>query len=156
MTNESTVAVTYVGKDDPYKDRMYRTGLTFTPGQTRALPSALAARFLRHSDVFQEEDAAKSEIAQAPAAAVIAPATTSQEPNKDDTAALLEKQDQQQSDERAKEDAHYALLEQLEKMDRQGLINWAQDTYKQKIPGNLGVAKARDMAKGFVDQYGMP
>lgn len=164
MTTDSTVAVTYVGKEDPYKDRMYRTGLTFTPGQTRPLPPALAARFLRHEDVFKQEVAAPTVVtakgkkadAGADTSGKLPITTDAQNQPVDDTAKLLEEQSQQQSDERAKEDARYALLEQLEKMDRQGLITWAEDNYKQKIPGNLGVAKARDMAKGFVDQYGMP
>lgn len=164
MTTESTVAVTYVGKENPFKDRLYRSGLTFTPGQTRPLPPALAARFLHHDDLFKPTAATKAAEsakdkkadADADTSGKLPVTTGALNQPVDDTAKLLAEQSQQQSEQRAKEDARYALLEQLEKMDRPGLINWAQDTYKQKIPGNLGVAKARDMAKGFVDQYGMP
>ena len=154
MTTESTVAVTYVGKENPFKDRLYRSGLTFTPEQTRPLPPALAARFLHHDDLFKLATSTKVvESAKDKKAG-----STNEQQNQpvDDTAKLLAEQSQQQNEERTKEDARYALLEQLEKMDRKGLINWAQDSYKQKIPGNLGVAKARDMAKSFIDQYGMP
>ena len=54
MTTPQDVAVTYTGTDDPFKDRIYRSGLTFAPGQTRLVPATLAQRFLRHSDVFKE------------------------------------------------------------------------------------------------------
>ena len=36
------------------------------------------------------------------------------------------------------------------------LIAWAKDHYQQSIPGNLGLEKVRERAKGFVDQYGAP
>ena len=68
MTTSQDVAVTYTGTDNPFKDRIYRSGLTFTPGQTRLVPATLAQRFLRHTDVFTggaAEDALKTEPEQA-------------------------------------------------------------------------------------------
>ena len=41
-------------------------------------------------------------------------------------------------------------------MDRKAVIEWAHQHYKQKIHHNTSVEKAREMAKGFIDQYGMP
>lgn len=152
MSELESVAVTYVGRDNPFKDRIYRTGLTFTHGQTRLLPPPIAQRFLRHSDVFKPaaeapaDSKAKAKSAQA----------QSQDKPVDDTAALLEQNQQQQEQQREQEDARFALLTQLDSMDRKSIIEWVQDNYKQKIPGNISVEKARDMAKGFVDQYGMP
>jgi hypothetical protein len=72
MTQTAGVAVTYTGHDDPFVDRLYRSGLTFTNGQTRTVPPTLAERLLRHADVFQrvksaEELAAEAEQAQAEA-----------------------------------------------------------------------------------------
>ena len=144
MTTPQDVAVTYTGTDDHFKDRIYRSGLTFAPGQTRLVPATLAQRFLRHSDVFKEGAAGevkKAEQAQA---------------EQDDTKQVLEQQQQEQDEQRKQEDARFALLDQLDSMDKPGLIAWAKDNYKQSIPGNLGLEKAREMAKGFIDQYGMP
>lgn len=143
MTTSQDVAVTYIGTDDPFKDRIYRSGLTFTPGQTRLVPATLAQRFLRHSDVFKEG-----------AAGEVAPEKAQATP-KDDTRQLLEQQKQEQDAQREQEDARFALLDQLDNMDKPGLIAWAKDNYKQSIPGNLGLEKVRERAKGFVDQYGM-
>ena len=167
MTNTQDVAVTYTGTDDPFKDRIYRSGLTFTPGQTRLVPVTLAQRFLRHSDVFKEGEAAKPKAAkvaddqgkqpeptQQPDAQ--AATSTSTEPPKDDTKQVLDQQKQEQDTQRQQEDARFALLDSLESMDRAAVISWADLHYKQKIPGNMSVGKARDIAKGFINQYGMP
>ncbi|WP_423454273.1 hypothetical protein [Ottowia sp. VDI28] len=189
------VPVTYSGREDPFVDRIYRTGLTFTPGQTRVLPGALAARFLRHADVFQRGKTAEELTEEAQAAAQAAEELArkqaeakteadriaaeqaaadakrvsdeaaeaarkgqeeAQGDKKDDTAALLARQEKEQDQARQKEDARFALLDQIDSMDKKAVAEWAMDHYKQKIPGNLGDKRAREMAKGFVDQYGMP
>ena len=173
MTTTQDVAVTYTGTDNPFKDRIYRTGLTFTPGQTRLVPLTLAQRFLRHSDVFKEGEAAKPKAAKvaddqgkqpeqtqqpdAQAATSTSTSTsTSTEQPKDDTKQVLEQQKQEQDVQRQQEDARFALLDSIDSMKREAVIEWAEQHYGQKIPGNVSVAKARDMARGFIDQYGMP
>ncbi len=143
MTTPQDVAVTYTGTDDPFKDRIYRSGLTFAPGQTRLVPATLAQRFLRHSDVFKEGSAGEAKSAK-------------KAEKMDDTKQVLEQQEQEQDDQRKQEDARFALLDQLDSMDKPGLIAWAKDNYKQSIPGNLGLEKVRERAKGFIDQYGAP
>lgn len=144
MTTPQDVAVTYTGTDDPFKDRIYRSGLTFAPGQTRLVPATLAQRFLRHSDVFKEGAAGEAKVAKKAKA------------EQDDTKQVLEQQQQEQEEQRQQEDARFALLDQLDSMDKPGLIAWAKDNYKQSIPGNLGIEKVRERAKGFIDQYGAP
>ena len=144
MTTPQDVAVTYTGTDDPFKDRIYRSGLTFAPGQTRMVPATLAQRFLRHSDVFKEGSAGEAKAAKQAQA------------EQDDTKQVLEQQQHEQEEQRQQEDARFALLDQLDSMDKPGLIAWAKDNYKQSIPGNLGLEKVRERAKGFIDQYGTP
>ncbi len=159
MNQALNVAVTYTGKDDPFKDRIYRSGLTFTPGQTREVPVTLAERFLRHKDVFQRADVAKVAPAKAakvaPAKAAKAAPDVVQKPV-DDTTELLDQAQKEQDQQRDLDAGRFALIDQIEAMDRKAVIEWAQDHYKQKIPGNVSVVAARDMAKGFIDQYGMP
>ena len=150
MTNTQDVAVTYTGTDDPFKDRIYRSGLTFTPGQTRLVPVTLAQRFLRHSDVFKEGKAAE------PKAVEQEPVPAQQTEQQDDTKQVLDQQQQQQDEKRLQDDARYTVLDSIESMDRASVIAWADQHYKQKIPGNVSVANAREIAKGFIDQYGMP
>lgn len=152
MTQTQDVAVTYVGTDDPFKDRIYRSGLTFTPGQTRLLPAPLAARFLRHEDVFKQGQAKPAKV---PEQAAPTEPTDPTQPT-DDTQAQLEAAQAVVDTQRQQEEARFALLDSIDAMDRAAITAWAQDHYGQKIPGNLGVAKAREMAKGFIDQYGMP
>lgn len=148
MTVAQTQAVTYTGNDTPFIDRIYRSRLTFNPGQTRAVPIALAARFLRHSDIFRAADAEGG--ATAPAAEQ-APA-----PPPDDTAAQLEAAQKAEDDRRLQEEARFNVLQQIEKMDKQALRDWAQQSYRQDLPGNLGLDKMRERVRGFVDQYGLP
>lgn len=156
MTNLPAVAVTYTGTDNPFLDRIYSSGLTFTPGQTRLVPVTLAQRFLRHSDVFKEGAPETPNAAEPAQPAQPAQEQGAQAQPDADTAALLAAQAKEQDVQREQADARFALLESLESMDRSAVISWADQHYKQKIPANVSAAKARDMAKGFVDQYGMP
>lgn len=152
MTTSQDVAVTYTGTEDPFKDRIYRSGLTFAPGQTRLVPATLAQRFLRHEDVFKEGGAGEAKAAKKAEQATQTQTQTQQ----DDTKQVLEQQEQQQDSQRQLEDARFSLIDSIDSMDRKAVIEWADLHYKQKIPGNVSVANAREMAKGFIDQYGMP
>ena len=147
MTTSQDVAVTYTGTDDPFKDRIYRSGLTFAPGQTRLVPATLAQRFLRHSDVFKEGAAGEAKAAKKAEQA---------QAEQDDTKQVLEQQQQEQDEQRKQEDARFALIDSIESMDQKSVIEWAHQHYKQKIHHKTSVEKAREMAKGFIDQYGMP
>lgn len=147
MTTPQDVAVTYTGTDDPFKDRIYRSGLTFAPGQTRLVPATLAQRFLRHSDVFKEGAAGEAKAAKKAEQA---------QAEQDDTKQVLEQQQHEQEEQRQQEDARFALIDSIESMDQKAVIEWAHRHYKQKIHHKTSVEKARETAKGFIDQYGMP
>ena len=104
MTTPQDVAVTYTGTDDPFKDRIYRSGLTFAPGQTRLVPATLAQRFLRHSDVFKEGAAGEAKAAKKAEQA---------QAEQDDTKQVLEQQQQEHDDQRQQEDARFALIDSI-------------------------------------------
>ena len=106
------------------------------------VPATLAQRFLRHSDVFKEGAAGEAKAAK--------------KAEQDDTKLVLEQQQQEHDEQRQQEDARFALIDSIESMDRKSVIEWAHQHYKQKIHHNTSVEKAREMAKGFIDQYGMP
>lgn len=151
MTTPQDVAVTYTGSDDPFKDRIYRSGLTFTPGQTRLVPATLAERFLRHADVFKQGKAEQPKVPKKAADQDKADAT-----DQDDTAQVLEQNQKDQDEQRQQEDTRFALMDQLDAMDKKALIDWASTNYKQTIHHKTAEPNVRDMVKGFVDQYGMP
>ena len=147
MSQTQEVAVTYIGNDDPFKDRLYRSGLTFARGETRLVPEPLAARFLQHTDVFKGANSVEAEAA-----------TQQGEPAKqaDDTLQQLADAKKKEDEQREQDDARFALLDSIESMDKQSLLVFAADKFSQKLHPNTGEAKLRDMVKGFVDQYGMP
>lgn len=154
MTNE--IAVTYTGNDDLYKDRIYRSGLTFTKGQTRMLPEPLAARFLRHTDVFKSADKNGEVTQKSDKKDTKPPADDKSLTKDDDTKAILEETAKEIDTLREQENARFELHDRLASMDKAALIDWVHANYKQKMPGNYSHQRLLDMAKGFIDQYGMP
>lgn len=184
MTAAQETAVTYTGKETPFVDRIYRSRLTFNPGQTRALPALLAAKLLRHSDVFKLYVEPAPEQAPSPAPAAVTPTSAATEGDKaqtqqpsdsatvlqvpppvetaldpkpvieDDTAKLLDEAKKAEDQQRQQEDARFTLLQQIDKMDKQALRDWTKQTYNQDMPPQLGLEKMRDRVRGFIDQFG--
>lgn len=141
MAEEQLVGVTYTGREDPFVDRIYRSRLTFEHGQTRELPPELAAKFLQHTDVFQAAGEAK---AKKPAK------------SKDDTQEQLEAAEKAESERREQENTRFEVHQQIDKMDKAAMRDFAKTNFKVDFPGALGEAKMREQVKGLVDQYGTP
>lgn len=141
MAEEQLIGVTYTGSEDPFVDRIYRSRLTFEHGQTRELPPDLAAKFLQHADVFQAAGEAK---AKKPAKA------------KDDTQEQLEAAEKAEGERREQENTRFEVHQQIDKMDKAAMRDFAKTNFKVEFPGALGEARMRDQVKGLVDQYGMP
>lgn len=140
---EQLVGVTYTGSEDPFVDRIYRSRLTFEHGQTRELPPELAAKFLQHVDVFKAADVGEAK-AKKPAKA------------KDDTQERLEAAELAESERRDKENIRFEVHQQIDKMDKAAMRDFAKTNFKVEFSGALGEAKMREQVKGLVDQYGMP
>lgn len=117
MTQTQGIAVTYTGRDDPFIDRLYRSGLTFSNGQSRIVPPTLAERFLRHTDVFKRTD----EMVADPVSVQASTAAQTEPPN-DDTQKLLDEAQKNKDGQRLQEDARFALLDQIDSMDKTALI----------------------------------
>ena len=141
MAEEQLIGVTYTGSEDPFVDRIYRSRLTFERGQTRELPPELAAKFLQHADVFQAAGEAK---AKKPAK------------SKDDTQEQLEAAEKAESERREQENTRFEVHQQIDKMDKAAMRDFAKTNFKVDFPGALGEAKMREQVKGLVDQYGTP
>ena len=143
MAEEQLVGVTYTGREDPFVDRIYRSRLTFEHGQTRDLPPDLAAKFLQHADVFKPAGPG-DEKAKRPVKA------------KDDTREQLEAAEKAESERREQENSRFEVHQQIDKMDKAAMRDFAKTNFKVDFPGALGEAKMREQVKGLVDQYGMP
>lgn len=159
------INVQYVGREEPYTDRLYGSNLTFSPNQVRRMPGELAMRFLRHADVFLRV-ADQEAVAQtaAPAAPLVAPkpdaalvaegafavATT------DDTAAVLEQAKLDKAKEDTETDRTQDVIDQLGDMGKDALQDFALVHYGQKVPKNLSVENMRTRVGDMVRQYGNP
>ena len=143
--------VQYIGRKPTYTDLLYGTGLTFVPNQVRPLPERLAAKFLRHSDLFREEpqdDEQQDEQAQKPEQSDTPPKLD------DDTAALLAAA-QKQQDEQAQKDLERAgLIDQVRTMTKPELQTLAKDRWNQVLAKNLTLESTRERVLQFVEQYG--
>jgi hypothetical protein len=132
------VPVTYTGREDEWKDNLYGSNLPFTKGQTRMVPPDLAARLLRHADVFEPGEAPKLKKGA----------------KADDTAQLLE----QAAIERA--EVHKLafnlqdLRDQVANMEKPALAHFAKVNYRQDLDLRHNVETLRQMANGFIDLYG--
>jgi len=54
MSTKDEVSIKYIGKREPWPDRLYRTGLVFDCNQVRTIPWDMARKFLRHEDLFEK------------------------------------------------------------------------------------------------------
>lgn len=152
MTAAQETAVTYTGRETPFVDRIYRSKLTFNPGQTRLLPALLAAKLLRHAEFTPFVEPGTESVADAKKAEDL---QLQEKPvTQDDTATLLDDAKKAEDLQRQQEDARFTLLQQIDKMDKQALRDWTKQTYQQDLPPQLGLEKMRDRVRGFIDQFG--
>lgn len=140
---QNTVGVRYTGKRDPFIERVYKSELSFMPGQVRCIPPDLAKKLLKHTDVFER-------ILDA---VLVEPVP---EPTDDDTAALLEEAAHKQAEQQEALNQLQDVRDQISHMDKEALTEFAKIHYRQDLNKRLGVEKLRDQVTGFVDQYGVP
>lgn len=134
-----SISVTYIGRRDSYRDRLYGTGLDFAKGQTRPLPGDVARKFLRHADQFER--------------ATVTPGKARQTKG-DDTAALLAQAALVQKDDNAKLVDLQDLRDQVINMDKGALARFAKTNYRQEVDQCISVSGLREQVIGFIDMYG--
>lgn len=136
------VLVQYIGKES-WADRLYSSGLMFEPGQVRRLPGSLAARFLRHDDVFQLATDTKEAAPAAPVQVL------------DDTAELLEQAAKDKAVEDKAQTELQDMLDAINQMDKDALQDFAQEKFGQMVPKNLSQDNMRLKVASFVQAYGV-
>ena len=147
MTTPNTVAVQYVGRRESFRDHLYGTGLTFTQGQTRALPPEIARKFLRHLDQFAK--AGDDTTVQAPDTE---PATDA---DPDGTKAALELAAKDKDEANSLETQRQDLIDTITHMPKAALIEFARNNYRQELDKAQKLDALRDQVRGFVDQFGL-
>ena len=155
MSKPDEVSIKYIGKREPWHDRLYRTGLVFDCNQVRTIPWDMARKFLRHEDLFEQVDAdAKDESDET------APAeddTQNDSDSKaDDTQALLDEQTAKNKDKDDEQTELQALYDQVNIMEKDALKDFAQNHYQQKTNNSKSVENIRLDVTAMIDQFGAP
>ena len=126
VIDSAFVSVKYIGKRETYVEGAYNSGLEFVKGVSRPVPAALAAKLLRHPDVYVAGD-----VIPLPA---VAP-----EPSKP-----------QDSD-----DDNQDMRDSIAIMDEAALIAYAKTHYNVTLNKNMRVENMRAKVTGLFDQYGV-
>ena len=156
MSKQDEVSIKYIGKREPWSDRLYRTGLVFDCDQVRNIPWDMARKFLRHEDLFEKVDAdAKDEDSQTDTPPED---DTSNDGDKapDDTQALLDEQTAKNKDKDDEQTELQALYDQVNVMDKDALKDFAFTHYQQKINKSKSEENLRIEVNGMIDQFGAP
>jgi hypothetical protein len=137
---QGSVPVKYIGRRPEYLDRLYGTGLKFLSGETLPLPAEIAAKFLRHADMFEKGQA----VAE----------SKDEDAGNDKAAKQLEESAKQQQKERDEQNALQDLRDQVQSMNTEALENFAKVNYRQDIDKSKDLPAQREQVIGFIDQYG--
>lgn len=132
-------AVTYIGRENPFIERNYGSGLSFEPGQSRTVPDELAAKLLRHGDVFSTGKRESVPV----------------EPVGDGTRQALMLADVHQAERVALENQRQDVVDQVNLMDKDALKGFAHIKYGQPLPKTLSIENMRSKVVGLIDQYGL-
>ncbi len=126
-------AVKYIGKAS-YRDNLYRTYLTWEPGQVRGLPDDVADKILRHIDMFERAQHA---------------------PKKDDTSKLLADAKAAEAERDQAQIAIQSMYMEVQVMDKESLDNFAQRNYRQTIDKRHSVEDLRQQVVQMIDRFGV-
>ena len=155
MSKQDEVSIKYIGKREPWHDRLYRTGLVFDCNQVRTIPWDMARKFLRHEDLFEKVDAdAKDEDDETPPAEDDTP--NDSDSKADDTQALLDEQTAKNKDKDDEQTELQALYDQVNTMEKDELKDFAQNHYQQKTNNSKSVENIRLDVTAMIDQFGAP
>ena len=156
MSKPDEVSIKYIGKREPWSDRLYRTGLVFDCDQVRTIPWDMARKFLRHEDLFEKVDAdAKDEDSKTDTPPEDDAQNDSDE-TVDDTQALLDEQEAKNKDKDDEQTELQALYDQVNVMDKDALKDFAFNHYQQKLNKSKSEENLRIEVNGMIDQFGAP
>lgn len=120
------VAVKYVGKRERYVDGAFGSRIEFQQGQTLMVPADLAAKMLKHPDVYVPGATKGADVA------VVDESKANQEPEE-----IQE------------------LRDQIANMDKAALKQFAKERFRMDIDGRKPLGDLRGQVTGLLDQYGV-
>lgn len=161
------VEVKYIGKREPWFDRLYDTGLSFVCGQSRVLPWDMAPKFLRHIDLFEKveavvpaDDKEKDSDDKDPAAKVdlekhkTAEQSKDVETKPDDTQSLIEEQAAKNKEKDDKQFELQALYDQVNSMDKDAVEDFVKTKYNMDLDKRGNIDTVRGKAIAIIDEFG--
>lgn len=156
MSKQDEVSIKYIGKREPWSDRLYRTGLVFDCDQVRTIPWDMARKFLRHEDLFEKVDADEKNEDDATDSTPEDDTSNDGDKAADDTQALLDEQTAKNKDKDDEQSELQALYDQVNVMDKEALKDFAFTHYQQKINKSKSEENLRIEVNGMIDQFGAP
>ncbi|QLI49420.1 hypothetical protein vBPaeMUSP18_17 [Pseudomonas phage vB_PaeM_USP_18] len=127
------VGVKYIGRRPFWKDTVYHSGVTFSTDQVRALPQALAAKLLRHIDLFEEAEFATAQ--------------------QDDTGFQIDDGKKIEAAKRER-DIEFDVIGQINQMDKKTLADFAMTRFQLKVNTRNTLEQMRKEVSQHVDRFG--
>ena len=118
--------IRYIGKRETYTDGAYQSRITWNRGESKPVPSAIAAKLLQHPDQYQLGDPITTELPPVPVKKA------------DDTEERLQD-----------------VRDSIQAMTKAGLMSFTQTNYRIKMDKNQPIASMRAQAIQLVDQFGV-
>lgn len=156
MSTKDGVSIKYIGKREPWHDRLYRTGLVFDCNQVRTIPWDMARKFLRHEDLFEKVDDDAKDEDDATDSTSEDDTQNDSDSKADDTQALLDEQEAKNKDKDDEQTELQALYDQVNVMDKDALKDFAQNHYQQNTNSSKSVENIRLDVTAMIDQFGAP
>lgn len=125
VIDSAFVSVKYIGKRETYIDGAYNSGTQFVRGVSQPVPAALAAKLLRHPDVYVPGDV------------IPLPSVAPDAPKPDNT-----------------ENENQDMRDAIAAMDKDALITYAKTHFNHTLGKNNSVETLRSKVTGLFDQFG--
>ena len=156
MEQQDEVSIKYIGKREPWHDRLYRTGLVFDCDQVRTIPWDMARKFLRHEDLFKKVDVDAKGKGNEAGKSAEGDSQNEGDKTTDDTQALLDEQKVKNKDKDDEQRELQALYDQVSVMSKDALKDFAQTHYQQNTNNSKSVENIRLDVTAMIDQFGAP
>ena len=156
MSKQDELSIKYIGKREPWHDRLYRTGLVFDCNQVRSIPWDMARKFLRHEDLFEQVDADAKDKTDKASKKSEADKADDDSQASDDTQALLDEQEAKNKDKDDEQRELQDLYDQVSVMDKPALKDFAMTHYQQNTNNSKSVENIRLDVTAMIDQFGAP
>lgn len=141
IQEKTGIAIQYIGMKSMWSDRIYGTGLTFTPTQRRVVPVAIAEKLLKHPE-FRK--VVKNNVAPGELQAVDV-----------DVKLQSEKVDEEKTKDEQEQNKIYDEIETISRMNTKAVLKYVRENYDQKLDEGLGLKALREEAVSLIHRFGV-